>query len=168
MRSRRMSLSSRVCLLALWFVASIATAQDPEPESSETWTLVPAQPTTRDFFQVRYDSTGCSNVDELLSSTDRAAREISIFVGQGDLCFDEPFSHFLPIGYLSPGEWRIRFFGCLAQDMTICSPSSRPDQLFGVADEGRPRTTIPTWSKLAALGLALLIGLLAATRLPLR
>ena len=162
-----MSRLLRVALLASSVIACPAAAQDPPPEAEvvDSWTLLPAQPTTRTFVQLRYDSTGCSLVEDIELSTDRSAREIIVSIGEGDLCHDYTFSHVMAVGYLPPGNWRIRFFGCPAQDMTICTPTSRPDLLFSVADEGRPRSTIPAWSVFAASGLAGILGWLALVRL---
>jgi hypothetical protein len=149
--------------------AALSQVQPLDPSQADAWSITPASPTTRSFVEVRLDVSGCVALTDLrIAYVDPATREIRLDYLGSDICTIEESSYFVPVGYLAAGNWRVVLYGCDGAQPTHCSPLQRPNLLFGVAEAGRPRRTIPAWSFAGAFATVFLLAGIALLRLKAR
>jgi hypothetical protein len=157
-----------LCILLLAAFRDLPAADQPlDPPESSVWSIVPSNPTTRDFIRVRNIYTGCGDKGVLEASVDVAARKITVAWWGSDICDvvhdDVTDAH---IGYLPPGDYVVEFVACYGEfdPGQQCFPSSVPALSFGVTDAGRPRQVIPAWSFAGAFATVFLLAGVALFR----
>ena len=159
MMSRRMT--------AILLAASLGLSIRTGSAWAATFSIVPANPTTRDVVYLRLQSQGCG-LDAWDAQVDHAAHVVRFRLMGDDTCAPDNIDSLTPLGYLKPGLWRYEIWSCenglLSDPNLFCGPNNTPPVFFTVQYAGSPNV-IPTLSKAVALLLTAFLALFAASRL---
>ena len=146
---------------ALLAMLPLAAWAGPQPLAMAT--LLPPQPTTRDFVHLRLQFHGCG-ISEWRARIDAAARVVRYYVIAEDACSQEQ-DHVTttPVGFLAAGPWHLESWGCenghFDNPDLFCAPNDLPAVAFTVTRAGKARP-IPAGSAAAAwMTIAVLAGL---------
>lgn len=143
-----------LAMLPLWVWAG--------PPPLAVATLLPPQPTTRDFVHLRLQFHGCG-LSDWRAEIDAASRVVRYYVIAEDAC-EEETEHVTttPVGFLAAGPWQLESWGCengvFGNPDLFCARNDAPATAFTVTWAGKARPIPAGGAGTALLMIAVLAG----------